>query len=155
MYAGAREPGHNFKAHFGEAGRAEADLRIARKAEAFPWHTHESIEFPIGIRIMKDRQRIAAGRNSAEQHFTCCSGHGQRDRFGIALAVGKVGWVTRQAGVDHSALTAKSGQIDLQGRGRCLAAEERGKLESCKYGHCPIEYQAPAGPANPFSPARS
>ena len=142
MHARASEAGPDFNADFIEPWRTEADCRIARKSKAFFWNTHEGVELPVGIGIVKNCDRIVSRLDCAEGERSRPGGYGLGQSRRIALTVRKMGRRAGEAGVDRATLVAQAGDVNFKAGRRCVCdderhADHRGKERS----HCSGAYQ--------------
>lgn len=109
----------------GEARRAEADRRIARKPESLARYAHDRIQSAVAIGIMDHRHRIIARRQRGDPQLGAARRDGALDRPAAIATIREHGRCRRDTHLQQPAAGAQLGEINLQRRERRSAPQDR------------------------------
>jgi len=109
----------------GKARWAEADDRVARKAEAFARYAHKGIELAVAIGIVNHRHGIVAGRKRRQAQLAVACRDRALDRAAAVATIREFARGGRDADLEQPARRAQAGEIKLQRRQRRGAGQQR------------------------------
>jgi len=144
LHANARasQARRQLDAYLVKTWRPDPNNRVPREAEPFTRNSQESIQLLIGILIVKNRERVAAGRHVPEVDATAVGLNRLFQRRRVPLAIRKVLRIACEAGVDRSAMVSEPSQIHFDGGHGSRGRQQRnGKKGGGKSSHRPLAYQ--------------